>query len=239
MPDFRRPYHRAIAQILEALNPTFLEHAQCYFGGGTCISLMLDEYRESRDIDFLCSNRSGFRQLRETVRETSLGSLLRRPLTLAREVRADRDGIRTFFSVGDLRIKFEIILEARIDLRAAPRRFVGVPLLDLDCVVAEKFLANADRGLDDSTKARDFVDLAFLAAHYGGGSLETGLRLAEVAYGKAIRHYFDLSFARISADSRYLLRCARALGIEDIATLRKGVARLRTFIRQRAQVGPE
>lgn len=34
--------------------------------------------------------------------------------------------------------------------------------LDIECVAAEKFLANADRGLDESTKSRDAIDLATL-----------------------------------------------------------------------------
>ena len=45
----------------------FLARAECYFGGGTMLAMTLGEYRESRDIDFLCSSREGFRSLRETV----------------------------------------------------------------------------------------------------------------------------------------------------------------------------
>lgn len=45
-------------------------------------------------------------------------TLARRPLHLAREVRADRDGIRTFVAVGEYKIKFEVVLEARIELAA-------------------------------------------------------------------------------------------------------------------------
>lgn len=227
MPDLQRPHHRAIAGVLEAMNAAFLDRAECYFGGGTCIALMLGEYRESRDIEFLCASRAGYRLLRETVAEHSLGRILRRSVPLAREVRADRDGIRTFFSVGELRIKFEIIREARIDLRSSPTRFLGVPVLALDCVVAEKFLANADRGLDESTQSRDLIDLAFVAAHYGDRPLQPGLLLAESAYGSAIRHYFDQGLARFAADARIASRCARALGIDDLATLRKGISILR------------
>lgn len=232
MPDLQRPHHRAIAGILEAMNAGFLDRAECYFGGGTCIALMLGEYRESRDIDFLCASRPGYRLLRETVAENSLGRVLCREVPLAREVRSDRDGIRTFFSVGELRIKFEIVREARIDLRSSPTRFLGVPVLTLECVVAEKFLANADRGMDDSTRSRDLVDLAFLAAHYGVESLQPGLRLAESAYGAAIQHYFDEALARFAADARYASLCARALGIDNLVMLRKGISRLRKLAMQ-------
>jgi len=190
---------------------------------------LLDEFRESRDIDFLCSSRDGFRQLRETVTEDSLGRILRRKVALAREVRADRDGIRTFIAAGDLRIKFEILLEARIDLKGAPERFLGVPVLDLECLSAEKFLANTDRGLDESTKSRDAIDLAFLAARHGVKALEPGVRLAETAYGSAVRRYLDLVLAKFAADSRYASSCARSLGIEDLGTLRKGLTKLKSL----------
>ena len=229
MPELRKPHHRAVAAILSAMNAPFLERARCYFGGGTCVALLLDEFRESRDIDFLCSNRDGFRQLRETVTEDSLGRILRRKVPLAREVRADRDGIRTFIAAGDMRIKFEIVLEARIDLKSAPDRFLGVPVLDLECLSAEKFLANADRGLDESAKSRDVIDLAFLAAHCGVKTLEPGMRLAETAYGAAVRRYLDLVLAKFAADSRFASACARSLGIEDLGTLRKGLTKLKSL----------
>ena len=99
MPDsalFHREYHRAIAVTLAELHAPLLLEARCYFGGGTLIALSFGEFRESRDIDFLCSDRAGFRKLRETVTNESLGSIARKPIKLAREVRADRDGIRTF-----------------------------------------------------------------------------------------------------------------------------------------------
>lgn len=38
-----------------------LSEAQCYFGGGTQLAMTYGEYRESRDVDFLCSSRDGFR----------------------------------------------------------------------------------------------------------------------------------------------------------------------------------
>ena len=229
MPEFRRPHHRSLVGILGAMNASFLERSGCFFGGGTCIALMLDEFRESRDIDFLCASRDGFRALRESVTEDSLGKIMKRKVALARDVRADRDGIRTFFSAGDLRIKLEIVLEARIDLRGAPQRFLGVPVLDLECLAAEKFLANADRGLDNSTRSRDVIDLAFLAASRGKQALEPGLQLAETAYGSAVRRALKLALATFSENPRHASDCARSLGIEDRVSLRKGLATLKTL----------
>src|SRR5262245_10661424 len=95
-PRFRRARHRTVAAALTALDAGFLERVQCYFAGGTRIVLELDEYRESEDLDFLCSSQDGYRALRSTVGDASLGQILVAPVALRREVRADRYGIRTF-----------------------------------------------------------------------------------------------------------------------------------------------
>ena len=93
----------------------------CYFGGGAAIALSHGEYSESADIDFLASDLSGFRGLRQRV--TGLGgfaALARPGATLAqwREVHADQYGIRTVLGVDGVAVKFEIVLEARIVLAA-------------------------------------------------------------------------------------------------------------------------
>ena len=142
---FRREPHRIVGRALEALDGEFLDGAECFFGGGTYQSLIMGEYRVSRDIDFLCSSRAGFRVLRETITERSLGAILRDPLPLAREVRADRDGIRTFFDVADARVKFEILFESRVDVVGKIHDRLAIPVLAPEYCVAEKLLANADR----------------------------------------------------------------------------------------------
>lgn len=233
MPEFRRPHHRAVAALLAAMDAKFLDRAECWFGGGTQIALSLGEYRESRDIDFLCSSRKGFRLLRETVTEGSLGALARRPIALARELRIDRDGIRGFLKHGDARIKFEIVLEARIDLAGHLDKRLGVPVLSAECVAAEKFLANADRGLDTSTSSRDAIDLAFLAAAHGPEALVPGLRIAESAYGTEIRRRLTAVLAMFGARRGYAAQCARSLGIEDTTTLRRGLTLLRKLAGQK------
>lgn len=69
MRRWKRPGHDRVAEILGNLDADFLLRANCYFGGGTQIVLANGEYRESRDVDFICSSRDGFRILREAVRE--------------------------------------------------------------------------------------------------------------------------------------------------------------------------
>ena len=75
---FRRPWHRRVQRVIESLNSGLLSSAKCYFGGGTRIAMALGEFRESVDIDFLCSDRDGYRTLRSTVTELSLRSVVLR-----------------------------------------------------------------------------------------------------------------------------------------------------------------
>lgn len=156
-----------------------------------------------------------------------LGAVFRRQLPLAREVRADRDGVRTFIETGDTRIKLEIVLEARIDLTGEVDTALGVPVLDVTSRIAEKLLANADRGLDRATRSRDLIDLAFVATHHGLDDLRAGLRVAETACGAAVRRELSAVLQRLSADRVHAADCVRSLGIEDTATLRRGLARLK------------
>ena len=229
MPNFSRPHHRTIAGILKVLNAEFLSQAACCFGGGTHLAMSFGEYRESRHIDFLCSSRAGFRLLREDVSDRSLGRVLRRTLPLVREVRGDRDSIRTFIAADDLRIKFEILLEARIDLAGATDPKFPVAVLTTEHAIAEKLLANADRGLDDSTLSRDLIDLAFVAMHVDKHRLKTGLVIAEQAYGSSVRRLLKLGLDSFQNRAR-ASNCIEALAISDTISLRKGMRLLRGLL---------
>jgi len=211
------------------MDAQFLADAGCFFGGGTQLAMTLGEYRESRDIDFLCARRTGVRALREQVTNRSLGAVLRSKLELVRDVLTDRDGIRTFFLVDDVRLKFEIVFEGRIDLDGDIDRVLGVPVLKPEHAVAEKLLANADRGLDESTLARDLIDLAFAAVGFGRETFDTGLALAEQAYGTAVRRYLGASLEAFRSRGR-AAHCMRSLAIDDSATLRKGLRTLRNWL---------
>jgi hypothetical protein len=129
-------------------------------------------------------------------------------------------------------IKFEIILEARIDLEGAVDKTLGVPTLRMECAIAEKFLANADRGLDESTLSRDLVDLAFVAAHMGRPPLETGIEIAEQAYGTAIRSSLQSSLDVFKSNRSRANAHMRSLGVEDTQTLRKGLKVLGKLVEQ-------
>jgi len=230
MPEFERPQHQNVLTALHCLDADFLNEARCFFGGGTHLAMTFGEYRESRDIDFLCSSREGFRLLREQVSQNSLGRIERQHLSLAREVRADRDGIRTFIDVNGARIKFEILLEARIDLAGELDPVLKVPVLGIECAIAEKLLANTDRGLDESTLSRDLVDLAFIILRVERAAFFAGMTMAEAVYGTAVRRYLGLALDAFRDNRVRADKCIDALAVTDRPTLRKGLRRLRQVL---------
>lgn len=145
---FERLHHQRIAHVLSALDADVLSAHACWFGGGTCIALRCGEYRESVDIDFLVSDATGYRGLRELLTgPAGLAPITRAgapALVVTREVRADQYGIRTQVQMDGQAIKFEIVREARIALDApTPQDVVcGVGTLTLTDLAASKLLAN-------------------------------------------------------------------------------------------------
>lgn len=226
---FRRPAHREVLAVLSAMNADFLRDSECYFGGGTRIVLELGEYRESKDIGFLCASQEGYRTLREAIGHASLGRIAAGSVKLARDVRTDQYGIRTFFVTSIGTLKFEIVREARIGLAGSAVARLPVPCLDRPHCFAEKFLANADRGLDAATLSRDIVDLAFMIEAWEIADAEAGLAIAESAYGASVRRSIAAVREKVRGDRSYRNRCVEGLAIEDPKTLSSGLKALSTF----------
>jgi hypothetical protein len=218
-----RPRHRAVLAALGALDAGFLERARCYFGGGTRMVLGLGEYRESADVDFLCASREGYAALRGAIRSNSLGRIVRSELGLAREVIADRYGIRTVLDLPGGKLKFEIILEARIALAGARLDDLPVASLDPTSCFAEKFLANTDRWADASTLGRDAIDLAFMAAGWGTEAMRAGMDLAKAAYGKLPAAAAKRAATRLLEQADWRRRCVAGLAVTDTRTLLRGL----------------
>ncbi|MCC6472256.1 MAG: nucleotidyl transferase AbiEii/AbiGii toxin family protein [Burkholderiales bacterium] len=239
MADFQRPLYARIARLLACLDAGFLAGSGCYFGGGTQLAMSHGEYRESRDMDLLVSSRAGFRAIRETISQTSLGSLFRKPVPLAREVRADRDALRTFLreSPAEEALKFEVLFEARLDLAGALDPALGVPVLAPEYGLAEKLLANADRGLDRVYRSRDLVDLAFVSLRVEEATLRQASRLAREAYGNAVARALAETLRMVELDARYRDQCIRDLGVTDPKTLREGLTKLQARKRLLAGAG--
>lgn len=229
---FKRLHHIQIATVLEALDADLLAAHHCFFGGGTAIVLSHDEYRESIDIDFLVSDRAGYRALRQLMKSQSgINAIVRKgvKLALAHEVRADQYGIRTMLAIGKNEIKFEIVLEGRIEIEQpkASDCICGIHTLTALDMATTKLLANSDRWADDGVFSRDLIDLAML--NLPGRLWTQALEKAQAAYGKSIQRDLTHAIKQLMGRPGRLEECMAALKIDDFpaALLWKHIRRLR------------
>lgn len=210
-PQFKRKHHQLVAKLLRAFDPSILLQTECFFGGGTAIALSLDEYRESVDIDFLCSSRDGFRFLRNAV-GSDLGPLLRVPVTHARGVTSNQYKILTYLEIEGVKVKVEIIREGNTTLQGAMDPALGVPVLSRTDLWAQKLMANADRALDKSCMSRDIIDLGMMLR--GWGPLpEEAFDKALTAYGDSVSRGFNHAF-RVISDKSYLADVMSHMGMD-------------------------
>jgi hypothetical protein len=185
---FIKPEHENIAEILRSMDGRFLESCGCYFGGGTAIVLKHGEYRQSLDVDFLCANTDGYRELRVAAQRSGAAGLFGADIKAAREPKFDRYGIRMFLLYRDQPVKFEIVREERIPVGGHLDDDLRVPILSASDMFAEKLLANADRCLDRSVAYRDAIDLGRLVMAHGEIPL-SAVSKAQRAYGESVEHY--------------------------------------------------
>ena len=214
---FKRPHHQRIAHVLSVLNGPLLRENNCLFGGGTVIALRYGEYRESIDLDFLVSDVASYRNLRQLLTGVNgIAAIVREgtgPLAQVREIRADQYGIRTMLQVADQSIKFEIILEGRIEL-APPGtgdEICGIATLTSLDMATSKLLANSDRWGDDGVFNRDVIDLAMMKPSLA--LLRQALTKAADAYGLAVQNDLGKALDRLQTRQGWLERCLQALAI--------------------------
>lgn len=216
---FDREHHRRVAHVLEALDAGLLKANACLFGGGTAIALRYGEYRESVDIDFLVSERDGYRALRQRLGGTDgLRAIQRagRALDQVRDVRADQYGLRTVVRVDGMEIKFEIVLEGRITLDppGAGDEICGVATLTPLDLAASKLLANSDRWADDAVFSRDLIDLAMMAPPKK--LLKAAIEKARGAYGDSIENDLGKAIDALRARPHRLDRCMEAMQMRSV-----------------------
>lgn len=226
MAEYQRDRHRKVARVLDTLDWKVLEGSKCYFGGGTRVALELNEYRESEDIDFICSDLSGYRALRSRIDTRSLGDLMtksKRGVSLLRDVRADQYGFRTVFGVDGHPLKFEIILEARIQVASMKVRGIPVPALDRVSSFAEKWLANADRWNDTAVLSRDAIDLAFMLMAWDIEDAVAGAQMAAGAYGNAVARAAHAASTKLLEHPAHRKQCIENLAITDAKRLVSGL----------------
>ncbi len=219
---FNRPIHQKIFSILQALNAELLRECSAYFGGGTQLVLELGEYRQSHDIDFLCPYGPGYTLLRRALANSGYKVLFPHltDLQFPRDIRADQYGIRFPVQVGDFLIRFEVVAEGRIAFDP-PQQLDWCPVACLSRVdaIAEKLLANSDRGLDTSTFARDLIDLAMLRiqAPFSPAAVEK----AEAVY--PVLSPLQQALSRFQADPIFRDRCFGALQIQQSELILTGL----------------
>lgn len=217
---FERLHHRRIAHLMESLDAAVLASHACLFAGGTAIALRYGEYRESVDVDFLVSRVEGYRVLRQRLTgPEGMGAITRvgRSLACLREVRADQYGIRTLLQVDGANIKFEIVLEGRIELEPAgpDDRICGVSTLTPLDMVTTKLLANADRWRDDAVFSRDLIDLAMMAAP--PRLMQQALRKAQTAYGDSVALCLTKAIDDLRQRPHRLDQCMRAMAMTSLS----------------------
>lgn len=213
---FVREHHLDIALVLSNLDASLFRAHHCYFGGGTAIVLLNNEFRESVDIDFLVSDSESFRDLRLMAKAGfdnffRTGAARIKPL---RDVKIDQYGIRAQLDVGERGIKFEIISEGRIkfDTPGIEHHVCGIATLTALDLVASKLLANSDRWADAGVFCRDLIDLAMLQP-----SMKlfcAGMEKAEAAYGNSVGRDLLSAIERLRLNPAILERSISALGIQ-------------------------
>lgn len=211
---YNRAHHNAIAEVLNALNSELFLETECFFGGGTAIVLLLDEYRESVDIDFLCASQQGYKRLRELTLHGAITNLLSPGSNVEqlREIRADQYGIRTSLQMNGSKIKFEIVREARVPLTGTADPEMPVPVLSRDDMYCEKLLANADRYNDKAVMSRDVIDLSLMMSRWGPIP-EAAWNKARDAYGTSVEYAFEKATTGIR-DRSWLERCMQEMAME-------------------------
>lgn len=228
---FEREAHRVALAVLQAFRTDVLRSCKFLFGGGTRIVLDLGEYRESKDIDFLCSDPQGYADLRFEASRHGYPALFtedgRQRLQFPREMRIDQYGIRFTTLSGETPLRVELIREARIELDAGEQpSWSPVDCLSLSDCYAEKLLANSDRWADRQILSRDLVDLAALRAHSGPVPAAAWMK-AEGAYKQAAREDLHKAIALLGENAEHQRRCLQGLEVRPVEPLLRGLELLR------------
>lgn len=213
--------------VLNSLKPAIFKETGASFGGGTLIALLNNEYRWSKDIDFICPVGKGYRRLREIVSEAGFkpGVLFHKTenLSFPRELIANQYGVRFLVIADQTPIKFEIIAEARIAINAPVYRdWTAIPTLDFEDQCAEKLLANADRWADSSIESRDLIDLTVLRTQ--NTIPKAAISKAESAY--PVIPELQKALTKFMGNPEYQNKCFTALEISQKDSILLGISLL-------------
>jgi hypothetical protein len=147
-------------------------------------------------------------------------------IPLARPIRRDQYGVRTWLEVGGATIKLEMIQEGRITVAGANVPELPVKVLARTDLFAEKLLANADRWADASILFRDIIDLAAMTSAWGpiptdawGKARDAYGALVDKSYQNAQEHLrahpdvLQDAFTRMQIPAEWQVRVRQGLGV--------------------------
>ena len=176
---WHREQHKKIQHLLDLLNTSFLKENNILFGGGTRISLEIDEYRVSTDADFICIG-NAYRVIRNELHCTDFGRLFTRVPEFARETRADRYAVRMAPIIDGTPLKLEFIAFDRPQLSQSIDQSLGIAsLAHKDCFTL-KLMALADR---TTLPLKDYWDILAMRERWGKIP-ESSFRTAREEYGE-------------------------------------------------------
>jgi len=191
MMEFKIGRHNQIWVLFEtALNRPFLEAHQMLFAGGTLASMRYGEYRESLDLDFLCSDKRAFNDFRANFREAG-------DLKYARDSRITKDRVQSWIDIGeDTPLKADFFYEER--MTPTPDRFNGVLCLDPASMMGCKLMACSDRGVETGSEGKDATDIIAIDLYAPPKTFEEGWKKAKDAYGSWLTGQLGKMLARRS-----------------------------------------
>ncbi len=214
MAMYEIAHHQTIDSVLKYFNADYLCNNNIIFGGGTLIALMIDEYRESVDVDFLCPDTDSYRAVRSQVTNVSLGDLVLRDFNYVREISSGRDAVRTIIELDNVKIKLEFVGFSDYKLGSSqPNNEFPVPFLDIPSCFSTKLLANADRQGDVPYK--DIFDLIAMYLHWGEIPDCSWLEADRHYSNRVIKHGLKLSLERILANKDEYFLHAKSVKMKD------------------------
>lgn len=88
---FELDHHRKVITVSRAIRSDFFVEISAYFGGGTLLTLSYGEYRQSKDIDFICPVGNGYRKLRSEIYDRKYKAVFKdfSSVMLPREIKRD------------------------------------------------------------------------------------------------------------------------------------------------------
>lgn len=155
--------HIMIYDILKNINVELLNEYSIYLTGGIAINLLCNKFRDTKDINLLCSNNIQFTRFRNMVQEGGITELFLNSCILLRdESRIDQHTVRNAIVYNDEIIKFEIAYDPRIKITDKCQYMMDIPALTTRDLITTKLYASFDRTCSRDNLSKDILDLCVM-----------------------------------------------------------------------------